>query len=435
MGSATPYESGAHLVRYNEKTPAMRQHPEAVIPQKALCEMSRRYRLYPTDDQAALMRMHCGHARFVWNLAIEQSQHARRLGQHADQKAWDRQLTEARQATWLGEGSSSVQQAALRDLRQAYRNWWANPGHFRAPTFRSRHRGSQGFAVRDVTVRRLSRKWGEVTVPKAGRVRFRWTRPVGRHGSARVTLDRAGRWHVSFVSTPDQIDGPATGEIVGIDRGVARSFQCSDSRRWQTPGLTAGEARRLRLLQRKLARQCKGSNRREATKRAIARLKARERDRRKDLIEKATTELARTVDVVRIEDLRVKSMMASARGTVEAPGRNVAQKRGLNRAIGGQGWTMFAQRLEDKIGDRLERVPAAFTSQRCHECGHTDPGNRESQAVFRCVECGHTANADVNAARNIAAGPAVPGRGRRAARPTGEASTTLPTGGVSHAVA
>ena len=388
--------------------------------------MSRRYRLYPTDAQAETMSMHCGHARFVWNLALEQCGHARRVGQYADQKAWDRQLTEARRSSWLGEGSSSVQQAALRDLRQAYRNWWTNPAHFRAPTFRSRHKGNQGFVIRDVTVRRLSRKWGEVTVPKAGRVRFRWTRPVGEHGSARVTLDRAGRWHVSFASTPDQVDGPGTGEIVGIDRGVARSFQCSDGRRWQTPGLTPGEARRLRLLQRKMARQCKGSNRRATTKAAIARLKARERDRRKDLIEKATTELARTADIVRIEDLKVRQMMASAAGTVDEPGTNVRAKAGLNRSIAAQGWAMFARRLEDKIGDRLERVPAAYTSQRCHQCGHTAAGSRESQATYRCVSCGWHGNADVNAALNIAAGGLpVSGRGRGAVGPPDEASTDL----------
>lgn len=405
-------------------TPAMLKHPGVVIPQKALCEMSRRYRLYPTPAQADTMRMHCGHARFVWNLGIEQAQHARRLGRYADQKQWDRQLTEARAESWLGEGSSSVQQAALRDLRQAYRNWWSNPRHFGAPSFRSRHRGNRGFVIRDVTVRRLNRKWGEVTVPKCGRVRFRWTRPVGEHGSARVTLDRAGRWHVSFTSTPDQIEGPGTGEVVGIDRGVAISYQCSDGRAWQTPGLTLGEARRLRLLQRKLARQCKGSNRRARTKASIARLKETERDRRKDTIEKATTELARTADIVRIEDLRVKSMMASASGTIEAPGTNVAQKRGLNRSIAKQGWTMFAARLGHKIGDRLEAVPAAFTSQRCSQCGGI--GVRESQAAFVCPHCGFECNADLNASKNIAAGQAVSGRGGIGAiGPPCETSTVL----------
>lgn len=126
--------------------------------------------------------------------------------------------------------------------------------------------------------------------------------------------------------------------------------------------------------------------------------------------------------------------MRSARGTVESPGTNVAQKRGLNREIAKQGWSMFARRLGDKIGDRLELVPAAFTSQRCHECGHTASENRAGQARFRCVKCGHTANADVNAAKNIAAGHAVSGRGGIGAiRPPDEASTTSYATGVIHA--
>lgn len=174
-----------------------------------------------------------------------------------------------------------------------------------------------------------------------------------------------------------------------------------------------------------MARQRKGSNRRARTKVVIARLRAREADRRSDVIEKATTELARTADVVRVEDLKVKQMMRSARGTIVQPGRNVRAKAGLNRAIAGTGWSMFARRLEDKIGARLERVPAAFTSQRCYECGHTVAGNRESQAVFRCGQCGHTANADVNAAENIAAGRAVSARGGTGAvRPPDETRTS-----------
>ena len=76
-------------------------------------------------------------------------------------------------------------------------------------------------------------------------------------------------------------------------------------------------------------------------------------------------------------------------------------------------------RLEDKAPGRVERVDPAYTSQTCHACGHRAPENRESQAVFRCVACGHRADADVNAARNIAdrrpaAGRAVAARGDRA---------------------
>ena len=119
-----------------------------------------------------------------------------------------------------------------------------------------------------------------------------------------------------------------------------------------------------------------------------------------------TTELAHTADTIKIEDLNIQNMTRSASGTVDEPGTNVAQKRGLNRSILQQGWGLFEQRLEHKIGDRLVKVPAAYTSQRCNPCGHTAKENRENQAGFRCRSCGHTANADVNAARNIADGQA-----------------------------
>ncbi|WP_233712509.1 transposase [Kribbella turkmenica] len=85
-------------------------------------------------------------------------------------------------------------------------------------------------------------------------------------------------------------------------------------------------------------------------------------------------------------------------------------KAGLNRGILAAGWGLLVQRLEDKAAGRVEKVNPAYTSQTCSICGHRAPGNRESQAVFRCVACGHQANADVNAAVNVAAGRAVSAR-------------------------
>ncbi|SNQ49271.1 transposase (fragment) [Frankia canadensis] len=174
------------------------------------------------------------------------------------------------------------------------------------------------------------------------------------------------------------------------------------------PGLRPGEAARL---QRQLARARRGGNRRARVKVRIARVKTREADRRKDWIEKTSTGLARRYDLIRVEDINILGMTRSARGTVEMPGRNVRRKAGLNRSILGSGWGCLVHRLEQKAPGRVEKVPAFYTSQRCSACGHTAPGNRESQAVFRCVACGHTANADVNAAVNIAAGRAVTARG------------------------
>jgi putative transposase len=200
--------------------------------------------------------------------------------------------------------------------------------------------------------------------------------------------------------------------MVGIDRGVAVSAALSTGELLHAPGLTPGESKRLRALQQRLARCRRGSNRRDKTKRAIARLKARERDRRKDWIEKTTTDLARQFDVIRIEDLDVRAMTRSARGTLKKPGSGVAQKRGLNRAIMRSGWGQLVARLQHKALGRVEKIPAAYTSQRCSECGHIAPGNRKSQAVFECQACNAgPCNADVNAARNIAAGRAVTARG------------------------
>jgi putative transposase len=161
------------------------------------------------------------------------------------------------------------------------------------------------------------------------------------------------------------------------------------------------EARRLLLLERKLSRCKRGSNRRKALKVAIARLKARETDRRKDWAEKLSTDLARRFDTIGIEDLKIANMTRSAKGTVEEPGRNVAQKAGLNRAILTNGWGLLADRLVDKAPGRVVKVPAAYTSQRCSACGIVDSNNRKSQADFECTSCGFAMNADVNAARNV----------------------------------
>jgi transposase len=173
----------------------------------------------------------------------------------------------------------------------------------------------------------------------------------------------------------------------------------------------------LHRLQRKLARAKRGSSRRAVVKLALARLKAREADIRKDWAEKVTTDLARRFDVIRVEDLQIRNMTRSAGGTISRPGRNVRAKAGLNREILASGWGLLVRRLQQKAHGRIEKVNPAFTSQRCSACGHTAAESRKSQAVFACVACGFACNADVNAARNIAAGHAVTARGRT---PSGE---------------
>jgi transposase len=373
-----------------------------------------RYRLTPTPEQETILREHCAHARYVWNLAAEQQSWWRPGRSSAPGYcAQAAQLTAARAENgWLAEGSQMVQQQALRDFAQAMANYFA--GTHRKPTWRKagRDEGFRIVAVRPGHIRRLSRKTGQVWIPKAGWVRFRWSRAVPLAKSYRVTRDRAGRWHVAFAAIPQPIPGPGTGEIVGIDRGVVVPAALSTGKLLVCPRLRPAEQPRLRRLQRKLARARQGSTRRHRAKTAIARLKARETDRRKDWAEQTSTDLARRFDLIRIEDLRVRDMTRSARGTAERPGTGVRQKAGLNRGILASGWGLLARRLQDKAPGRVEKIPPAYTSQRCSECGHVAADSRESQALFRCTACGYTEHADVNAARNIAAGHAVTARGR-----------------------
>jgi len=376
-----------------------------------------RYRLIPTPAQQAVLRDHCGHARYVWNLAIEQHSHWHPgRGNAPGYLEQCRQLTQARaENPWLAAGSQTVQQQALRDFAQAMKAFFdpANPAG--RPSWRKAGR-DEGFRIvgrgGQWDVRRVSRHVGQVWVPKAGWVRFRWSRAVPPGAkSYRVRMDRAGRWHVAFAVIPAPVPAPGNGQTVGIDRGVAVSAALSTGDLLHCPGLTARERTRLRRLQRKLARAKRGSNRRGRARHAIARLRARESDRRKDWAEKVSTDIARRFDLIRVEDLQIANMTRSAKGTRENPGRNVRQKAGLNRGILGSGWGLLVRRLEDKAPGRVEKIRPALTSQRCSACGQVDRGSRESQAVFRCTACGFAGNADVNAAINIAAGHAVTARG------------------------
>jgi len=383
-------------------------------------QVSIRERLYPSAASEPVLVRHCADSRYVYNLGLEQRNYWRRGMPSISVYDQKRSLTEARQGTWLGEGSSVVQQQSLFDLDRAFQNWWKNPGHFAHPTWRKAgiH---EGFAIRDLSIRRINRRWGEVLVPKCGWVRFRVTRQwtdICAGTSARVTLDRAGRWHVSFTTPPPAFERKLTRAVVGLDMGVVSTVTTSDGEHLKMPELLSpGEAQRKRRLQRRMARQTKGSTRRSRTKLQIAGLAAREADRRKDWVEKTTTALVREYDTICIGDLKVKNMTRSARGTVENPGKRVRQKAGLNRSISSQAWALFRQRLTDKATNStspvaLVTVNPAYTSLRCSECGYTASENRESQAVFLCRSCGYSANADVNAAINIlAAGLAVSGRG------------------------
>ncbi|MEU1161420.1 transposase [Streptomyces sp. NPDC005921] len=400
------------------------------------------------------MLLHCAHARYVWNLAVEQHAHwkpGRRSAQGFAEQC--RQLTAARRVNeWLAAGNADVQQQALKDFATA-RNARFTSG-FGEPTWRRKH-VHEGFRVigtervpeygpdgqpklnpktgkqvlgRSAVVQKLNRRWAQVKVPGCGWVRFRLS-AKGKGGrlpaakTFRVTF-RNGQWHVAFAVIPERVDASAVTGVIGIDRGVKITAALSDGRKLTCPQLTVKERAQIRKHERRAARAPKDSALKAAAYAKVTELKARGVNRRKDWCEKTSTMLARTYEVIRFEKLHIRNMTRSAKGTVEQPGRNVRQKAGLNRGILAQGWGLLRRRTEQKAPGRVEDVPAPYTSLRCSACGWIEKKSRKSQADFVCVSCGFTCNADENASINVAAGQGGIPRPRRSVGAGGVTAAT-----------
>lgn len=382
-----------------------------------------RVRLYPTPEQEVAFAKISGCCRLVYNLALEQRsdfwrQYRRSTGSSLSWIAQKRELPSLKEALpFLKEVPAHCLQAAMQDLDQAYTNFFERRAGYPR---RKRKYAHDSFRFPDPAQIKIVRSKGMLILPKfgktakdAGPIKARFHR--GIRGEVRsVTITRDGNhWYASILyrlkkrKVSEDVADLVESDILGIDRGVIVPMMTSNGqvlRQAIAPSPKSGRARRGLRLQQQLARQKKGSNRRAKTKLRLAAFKAREKRQRKDMIEKASTEVARSCRVAVMENLSVQAMTASASGTVEEPGRNVAAKAGLNRAILDKGWGMFLLRTEQKLaakGGFVLRVPAAYTSQRCSCCGEVSDKSRVTQARFACVNCGHVMNADHNAARNI----------------------------------
>ncbi|WP_434028200.1 RNA-guided endonuclease InsQ/TnpB family protein [Streptomyces graminofaciens] len=338
---------------------------------------------------------------------------------------------------WLGVLPAQAAQAVLKTYFQAWRNYW--DGRAGAPNFKARLRTVMSVDIpqgRDLNITRVHRRWGMVNIPKIGRVRFRWTKdlPVGKHATtgnrvtgARLVKDALG-WHIAFrVQALEVEPEPHTGPQVGIDAGVNLPLALSDGNhrdhgrpsrlldgtadrdKWLNPQEKAkllGLERRAAQRKQHRGRGEKASRRLRHTYDQIKQLRAKATRRAVDWQHKTTTSIATQYGTIVVEQLNIKNMVKSAKGTTEEPGQNVAQKSGLNRSISQEAWGRTVTMLTYKTarqGGALHKVPAPGTSLRCSACGFTTPGSREDQATFVCknLDCGWSGNADWNAARNV----------------------------------
>ena len=362
------------------------------------------FALKPNGEQQRLMRRFAGSCRHVYNkaLALQQARHEageKKLGYAALCKA----LTEWKagpETLWLNETPSQALQQALKNLERAYQNFFEKRADF--PRFKKK---GQADSFRYPQGIKLDQGNSRIFLPKLGWLRYRNSREV--LGELRnVTVSSSGsKWYIS-IQTQREVGQPVptATTAIGIDLGIARFATFSDGSYLAPLNSFKTQQAKLAKYQRRMAHKQKFSHNWKKAKAKVQKIHTQIANARRDFLHKATTTISQNHALVFIEDLQVRNMSQSAAGMVENPGKNVAQKSGLNKAILDQGWGDFRRQLGYKMtwnGGILFAVPAHHTSQTCPCCGHISKDNRQTQARFACVECGYENHADVVGAINV----------------------------------
>lgn len=302
---------------------------------------------------------------------------------------------------WLSETPSQALQQSLKNLERAYKNFFDKRTEF--PKFKKK---GQSDSFRYPQGVKLDQDNSRVFLPKLGWLRYRNSRDVLGEVKNATVSQSCGKWFVS-IQTEREVEQPIpNGESVGIDMGVARFATLSDGSYIDPLNSFKKHQQRLAKYQRRMSGKVKFSNNWKKAKARVQKLHTRITNARKDFLHKASCQISQNHAMIAIEDLQVRNMSKSAKGSSEQHGKQVKQKSGLNRSILDQGWGEFRRQLEYKAawrGGFVVAVPPAYTSQTCPCCDHVSKGNRETQAKFACVECGFKENADLVGAINILA--------------------------------
>jgi putative transposase len=371
-----------------------------------------RFRAYITRPQEGrAVRLLADH-RELYNAALSERREAWSMRQvsisYGDQAA---QLTAIRAEDPDGQGrhSCTAQQQTLRRLNATFGAFFKRvragqkPGY---PRFKPAQRFNQvTFVNGDGAKWEASDgrdRWAHARFQAVGRVKVHQHRAVrGRVKTLQLKREHR-RWYVILISEVEVQPLPETGRAVGVDVGVARFLTTSDGQVVANPRFLAQAQATIAALQRRSERAKRGSGNRRRLRRRLAREWRRVRNQRLDFHHKTAYALVDAFDVLALEALRITNMTASAKGTTEQPGRNVAQKAGLNRSILDAGWGQFTAILTAKAasaGRRVLLVNPAGTSIDCHACGARCTRPRQDTVI--CPTHG-TMDADLNGARNIA---------------------------------
>ena len=365
---------------------------------------AQKVRLYPNKAQREIISSQIGGVRYVYNRALALRKFAyTKFGLKIGKFALINHMTKLKKrekTSWLKEIDSQAIQQSIANMDKAYQHFFKGGGY---PKFKSRHHSRQSYQY----PQRVKIDGNKVFLPKVGWVKCKGLRKefVGKIKTVTVSYE-AYQYHASILVDIEEKEIVAThnSKAVGIDVGVSLVVADSNGNKVKPLDLVR-ELSKLRTRAQQLSRKKKGSINRAKAKAKIAKQNLRIANMRKDFLHKLSKSYSENQTVV-VEDLKIKNMTKATKGTVDKPSKNASAKRGLNRVITQQSWGLFFELLEYKLSERggeLIKVDPKFTSQTCNECGHVSKENRKSQDKFVCTACGHTANADINASKNILA--------------------------------
>lgn len=348
-----------------------------------------RFRLYPTEEQAATLRQQGGNARFLYNLLLERHYHF----YLSEGRGWKKlEMINAiprikEEFPFLKDSfSQSLQQVAIQ-LDRAFVNFFEKRSKY--PAFKSKHRNNDAFSVPQCW--RIDRRF--VFLPKVGEVSWRMHRPMeGTPKHLTVTQD-GDRWFCS-VNCEVEIQDPVVpdGPMVGIDLGLRSFAVLSDGTVVENPRHLLKAERKLRREQRRLSRKQPGSNNREKQRAKLRSVHRKVRDSRRDFLHKTTHWLVENYGGFSVESLNVSGMLGNHH---------------LARSISDAGWGEFGRQLAYKSlwnGNLLVEVGRFFPSSKtCSDCGAINQRLRLSDREWVCAECGVVHDRDLNASMNIEA--------------------------------
>lgn len=351
------------------------------------------YRFYPTNQQQQGLAQLFGCVRVVWNDALAICKRSEKLPSNNDlQKLVITQAKKTVEREWLSEVSNIPLQQSVADLGIAYKNFFDSLKGKRKgkkigkPKFKKKtNQQSARFRIGGFSI-----KGDEVYLAKIGNVKPIWSRKLpASPTSVTVIKDCANRYFLSFVVEIEPINIEAKNQSIGIDLGIKTFAVMSDGTKAESPNYSNLD-RRIRKLQKKLARQPSDSKRRNITRIRIAKLHNQITDTRKDFLHKLSTKIVSENQAIVLEDLNVSGMV---------------KNRKLSRAISQQGWREFRTLCEGK-SEKLNRdfhVISRWepTSQVCSECGYKWGKLDLKIRSVQCLNCGTEHDRDENAAKNI----------------------------------